>query len=130
MKISAAVKKETLHIAVGTAVLTAGMLAVFAVLGRFDRGVVLGALLGGCFAVLNFFILGLTVQSAVEIEDEKKRKLKIQNSYSLRMVAHVAVGLAGIQIQAINGLAVIIEFLFPRITIFVMGLLMNRKKGG
>ena len=55
MRVQPAVKKETLHIAAGTGLMTAVMLLVFLLLGRLTLPVVLGALLGACFAVLNFF---------------------------------------------------------------------------
>ena len=66
VKIQPAVRKETLRIAAGTAILAAVMLAVFALLGKFDHTVLLGALLGSCAAVGNFFLLGLSVQKAAE----------------------------------------------------------------
>ena len=42
MKVQPAVKKETLHIAAGTGLLTAVMLLVFLLLGRLTLPVVLG----------------------------------------------------------------------------------------
>ena len=48
-------------------------------------------LLGGGFAVLNFFLLGLTVQKMAGDPNEKKGKLVLQLSYSLRMLATLAV---------------------------------------
>ena len=62
MKIQEATKRETLHIAAGTLAFSAVMNGVFALLGRWDLTVLWGTLLGGGFAVLNFFLLGLTVQ--------------------------------------------------------------------
>ena len=46
MKLQPAVKKETAHIALGVAVGVAVMLAVFALLGRFDYTVALGGRFG------------------------------------------------------------------------------------
>ena len=62
--------------------MTAVMLLVFLLLGRLTLPVVLGALLGACFAVLNFFLLGLTVQGALRTGDESRSKMKMQLSYS------------------------------------------------
>lgn len=85
MKLQPAVKKETAHIALGVAVGVAVMLAVFALLGRFDYTVALGGVLGGAVAVLNFLLLGLTVQKITrETNEERGRKL-MQFSYSMRM---------------------------------------------
>ena len=75
MKIQEATKRETLHIAAGTLAFSAVMNGVFALLGRWDLTVLWGTLLGGGFAVLNFFLLGLTVQEMAGDPNEKKGKL-------------------------------------------------------
>ncbi|MFR5630342.1 MAG: ATP synthase subunit I, partial [Ruthenibacterium lactatiformans] len=82
MKIQEATKRETLHIAAGTLAFSAVMNGVFALLGRWDLTVLWGTLLGGGFAVLNFFLLGLTVQKMAGDPNEKKGKLVLQLSYS------------------------------------------------
>lgn len=66
MKMKPAVKKETLRMTVGVAILTALMLAVFLIIGRFDMTVLWGGLLGGAFAALNFFLMAMGVQVAAE----------------------------------------------------------------
>ena len=93
MKIQEATKRETLHIAAGTLAFSAVMNGVFALLGRWDLTVLWGTLLGGGFAVLNFFLLGLTVQKMAGDPNEKKGKLVLQLSYSLRI--HAGRGGAG-----------------------------------
>ena len=95
MKIQEATKRETLHIAAGTLAFSAVMNGVFALLGRWDLTVLWGTLLGGGFAVLNFFLLGLTVQKMAGDPNEKKGKLVLQLSYSLRMLATLAVVVLG-----------------------------------
>ena len=102
MKISSAVKTETLHIAAGTGILTVVMTAVFFVIGRFSLPVLWGALLGGGAAVLNFFLLGLTVQRAAREEDQARMKMRMQFSYSLRMLFLLAVCFAGFKLSAFN----------------------------
>lgn len=66
MKVQPAVRQETAKVGLGTAILSALMVAVFALLGRLDYRVVLGTLLGGCSAMLNFFLMALSVQQAAE----------------------------------------------------------------
>lgn len=46
---------ETGIIAIGECMGVAVMLAIFALLGRFDRSVVLGGLIGGVLTILNSF---------------------------------------------------------------------------
>ena len=66
MKIQPAVRTETVRIAMGTAFFSLVMLLVFALLDRLDVTVVLGTLLGAGAAVLNFFLMALSVQRAAE----------------------------------------------------------------
>lgn len=69
MKLQPAVKQETGKIALGVAVLTALMVSVFLILGMFHVSVLLGAVLGAAMAVLNFFLMALSVQKAMENMD-------------------------------------------------------------
>ena len=71
MKVDPVVKKETGTIAIGVCVLSLMMLAVFAFLQKLDYTVLLGNLLGCFAAVPNFFLMGLTVQKAVEKEEKE-----------------------------------------------------------
>ena len=58
--------KETLTIAVGEAICVAMMLGVFALLGKFNRSVVLGGILGGLIAVGNFFFMAVGTALAAD----------------------------------------------------------------
>ena len=76
-KIAPAVRKETKRVLCITAIGVVIMFAVFAGLHfampdkvPFDYRVILGGLGGGCIAVLNFFMMGLTVQKITSMEDE------------------------------------------------------------
>ena len=111
MKIQEATKRETLHIAAGTLAFSAVMNGVFALLGRWD------------FAVLNFFLLGLTVQKMAGDPNEKKGKLVLQLSYSLRMLATLAVVVLGVKLACFSWVATVIPLLFPRLTILAMQIL-------
>ena len=66
MKIQPAVRTETVRIAMGTAFFSLVMLLVFALLDRLDVTVVLGTLWGAGAAILNFFLMALSVQRAAE----------------------------------------------------------------
>ena len=80
-------------------------------------------LLGGGFAVLNFFLLGLTVQKMAGDPNEKKGKLVLQLSYSLRMLATLAVVVLGVKLACFSWVATVIPLLFPRLTILAMQIL-------
>ena len=66
-----AVLRETGHIAIGVFIMVAVMLAVYAVIGKFSSKVLMGGVYTGILTVLNFFIMGLTVQSVAETAAEK-----------------------------------------------------------
>ncbi len=123
MKLQEATKRETLHIAVGVLVFSGIMNAVFALLGKWDLTVLWGSLLGGGFAVLNFFLLALSVQKLAAETDEKKGRAWMQMSYSSRMLATVIVGIIGVNVPCFHWVAVLIPLLFPRITILAMQVL-------
>ena len=131
MKPQEAVLKETGHIALGTLILTAVMIAVFAVIGRFDLAVLLGGLYGCGLAVANFFFLGLTVQrvaeSAQKLQGEevdpdavKLAKLKMRQSYMLRMLLGAGLLILGLAVLKLNWIACVCPLVFPRITISAM----------
>ena len=75
MKLQPASRKELSRIAIGTLVCDGVMIAALFVLslvgvGSFDVfRILLGAACGSVVAIVNFAILCLTVQSAVEIEN-------------------------------------------------------------
>lgn len=120
MKIAPAVKKETGHIALGTAVGVAIMLVVFAVLGRFDAGVAVSGILGGALAVANFFLLGLTVQKIANGEPEDRARKWMQFSYNMRMLLMVVWLIVALAVPFFNWIAALVPLLMPRLTIAVM----------
>ena len=122
MKVSLVVWKETRRIAIGVLILTALMVAIFAVCGRFDSTVLWGALLGGTYAVVNFFLMAYTIQRGTETT-HTKAKTKVQISYSIRMLLMLAVGVAGVALPCFHWLAVLLPFVFPRLSIYLMQLL-------
>jgi len=121
MKIQKAIWKETCNITLGVVALSAVMQAVFFLIGKWDPTVLWGNLLGGGYAILNFFILGLTVQKVAADADEKRGKNLMQFSYSTRMFFTMVVVFLGISVPLFNWIAVFAPQLFPRITIFFMG---------
>ena len=123
-KIDATVKKETLFIAAFTLIFSAIMELVFLLLDYWNYKVVLGNLLGFTAAVLNFFLMGYTVQEAVLLE-EKDAKKKVKLSQSLRTLMLVAFAAVGCVFKCFNPIAVLLPLLFPRIAILFRPLFKN-----
>lgn len=123
MKIQQATKRETLHIATGVLIFSAVMNLIFVLLRRWDLSVLWGSLLGGGFAVVNFFALGLTVQKMAADPNEKRGKLTMQMSYTLRMLFTVFIVALAIKLPGVSWLPTVISLFFPRLTILAMQLL-------
>ncbi len=123
MKIQQATKRETLHIAAGVLVFSSAMNLVFVLLGRWDLSVLWGTLLGGGWAVLNFLALALTVQKMASDPNEKRGKLTMQLSYTLRMLFTLFIVVLAIKLPGVCWPAAVIPLLFPRLTILCMQLL-------
>ena len=79
-KIDKTVKKETAIIAGGSAVCSVLMNLIFFLVARFTDiceykyTVITGSVLGWAIAVLNFLLMGVTIQNAVALEDNGKEK--------------------------------------------------------
>ena len=147
-------RKETLRIAAGTLLLSAMMVFIFVLLGKFNVTVLAGALLGSAAAIGNFFLLGLSVQAAAEkmngvqlpsyaeaeegLEDGEEvaapdspelqqAKRAMQASYTGRLFLLAVVGILGLTLPCFHAVATVVPFLFPRLIIFYYGVI-NKKE--
>ena len=124
-KIDSIVLRETSYIAVWTLILSAVMQAVFLIINRWDYTVILGNLLGASANLLNFFLMALTVQKALE-KEEKEAKQTVKLSHSLRMLMLFVVALTGILLPCFNTIASVIPFFFTRIAIMFRQFFKNK----
>ena len=91
MRLQAASRKEVSRISVGVLIgdvlMVAGLFLLSQLgVGKFEIGkILLGAFLGSLIAIVNFIILCLTVQSALEIESKRKMQARFQFSYNARL---------------------------------------------
>ena len=125
-KVDATVLQETKYVSVWVLILSVLMQSVFLVIRKWDYTVLLGNLLSGAFSVLNFFLMGLTVQSALgKDEKEVKNAVKLSQTYrSLMMFAMLAVG---VLVPVFNTLAVVIPVVFPRLS-FIFRPMFDKKQ--
>lgn len=115
-KIDAVVWQETGYIAIWVAIFSGLMQAVFLMLNAWDYTVLLGNLLTGAAGILNFFLMGLTVQNALGKEEkEAKGTMKLSQTYRFLFLA-VVVAL-GCALPPFNTWAVIIPVFFPRVAV-------------
>lgn len=132
MKVDTVVIKETINIAIGILIFSTITQIIFFVFGRYDLTVFLGSLYGGIIVLLNFFLMGLTVQSITKIEDEKTAKKKMQYSYTMRqlmLIILIGVGMhIAVNLKIFHWLPILIAVIYPRLTIAFIGIL--KKKQG
>ena len=115
-KIDSAIIRETAYIFAFTLIFSALMQAVFLVIGKWNYTILLGNLLGGLAAVGNFFIMGLSVQSALG-KEEKDAKSTMKLSQMLRTLLLFIIAVIGHAAPCFNLLAVVIPYIFPRFAI-------------
>ena len=115
-KIDSVVIKETAYIGVWALILSAAMQAVFLLLGKWEYTVLLGNILGAGAAVLNFFLMGITVQIAV-VKEEKEARQTVKTSQSLRMLLLMLILVLALVFPCFNPIAAVSPLLVPRIAI-------------
>lgn len=99
---------------IGTGIMLIVMLVVYAVLGRFTIGVLLGGLLGSAYAIFNFFMLGMTLQKAAAMTDQQMAHMKVRSSYSTRMVGMLVLAVLAFALPFVEGIPCLIALLFSR----------------
>ncbi|MBO5024146.1 MAG: ATP synthase subunit I [Clostridia bacterium] len=124
-KIDPNILKETIYIGTIAFLFNVVMQSVFLIIGKWDITILLGGLLGFIASVGNFFLMGLSVQSAVN-KDEKDAKTTMKLSQSLRLLLLFVIAVIGYVVPVFNIIAVIIPYIFPRLAIALTPLL--RKK--
>lgn len=133
MKLQKAVKQETVSVAVGTGIGCIGVMALFLILHlifpestvKFDYRVVLGALCGGAVAVANFFLMALTVQSVVNVENKDDALRMMRVSYRNRMLMRGLWVIIAIVAPCFNYAAGIIPLFIPGFVIKIRGIRMG-----
>lgn len=128
-KIDKTVIRETRYIAGVTIILSVIMEAVFLVIGMWSYKVLLGNILGAAVAVVNFLLMGITVQKAVQ-KDEKDAATLMKLSQTLRNMMLLIAAVLAIVLPFINPVAAIIPLFFPRIAITLIPLRDRNKNNG
>ena len=125
MKLQSASQHEIKRIACGTAV--GGVLLVAAMfvlsrmgIGTFDYRMLTGAL-GGCIvAIINFALMCVTIQRAVNIGEQKAMKSFIQGSYNGRLLLQAGWIVAAYLMPWFNVIAAAVPLLFPNLSIYYL----------
>ena len=125
-----AIKKETKRVGIFTFSGVVIIWIVFLILHAcmpekvpFDYTVILGGFLGGLIAVLNFFLMGVTVQKVASEANEDNARLRMKASYSRRTLLQMAWVVVAIAAPCFQFAAGILPLLFPSFGIKLMGLI-------
>lgn len=109
--------KETGVIALGLVICVAAMFGIYALLGQLDREVLLGGILGGVLALLNFFFMAVGTSLAAdkaEAQDVKGGKALLQMSMLLRYLVLFIVLFAGARSGYCDAIAMVLPLVFVR----------------
>ena len=127
-KVDKTVLKETVFVFSFILIFSVLMQAVYLVLGKWELSVLLGNILGAVAAGGNFFLLGLTVQSALG-KDEKEAKNRMKLSQMLRLLMLFVVAMIGYLVPVFDIVAVVIPFVFPRVAVALRYFFIKKKEG-
>ena len=111
------VLKETAIVLLGEILCSGAMVGIFALLGKFDSAVLLGAAVGAVLATLNFFFMAVGATLAAdkaENQNVKGGKAMIQSSYLIRLVVLFAVLFAFAKSGLCNVIALVVPLIFVR----------------
>lgn len=123
---------QVLWILLGELALSAVMVGIFALLGYYDTGVLLGAAVGSLLATLNHLILVLGVLAAsrkAEQQDAKGGQMLITLSYMGRLLLLFLILVLCAKSELFNLLALVIPLLFTRPVLTVVDHFTNKKGG-
>lgn len=121
------VKRTTGFIALCVIVLSLLMQAVYLIVRAWNPTVLWGNLFGAAVAVLNFFLMGLTVQHSLTMSPEDAKRF-MRVSQSLRMVMMLALCAVAAAIPSVDLLAMVLSLLFPRIGTMLWPLIEKRSE--
>lgn len=109
--------EQTLSIAIGQLICVGAMCGIFALLGCFDAGVVIGGVVGAVLAIGNFFFMAISADLAADkaqAQDVKGGQAMIRSSYLLRLVVIAIVLFAFAKSGVCNIFALVLPLAFTR----------------
>lgn len=111
------VLKETAIVTIGQMLCCGAMIGVFALLGKFDRSVLIGVTAGSLIAIGNFFFMAVSTSLAAdkaEAQNVKGGQTLMQSSYLVRLTVMFVVLFALVKSGLCNGIAAVLPLTFTR----------------
>lgn len=122
MDIRKYILRQTGIVALGEAVGVAAMVGIFALLGGYDTGVLLGGIVGGLVATGNFLAMAISVSIAAdkaEKQNVKGGEATVKGSYLLRMAVMFLILFAFAKSGLCNAIALVVPLIFVRFTLTI-----------
>ena len=98
------------------------MVGIFALLGKFDSTVLLGAVVGTVLAALNFFFMAVVAMMAADKAEQQNIKggqAMVQGSYMVRLVVLFLILFAFAKSGLCNVITLVVPLAFVRPTITI-----------
>lgn len=127
---TAATLRSLLPLLLISIALSAIMVGVFVLIGRYDRTVLFGALLGTAAATVNFIVMTISLLRAEKSDSPAKATLRVRGIYILRMAILIAVLIFALKSGYFNPFATLLPLCFPRIAMFANELLFQKRREG
>ena len=118
--------KDIKQILTGVAVCDLIMMAVFAFLGRFSLGVVLGVLLSFVITALTYLHLARSIAKSLSMEEGGPAYL--QRSYTVRLLLQAGCAVIAYLVPQIDIIAAIVPLFFPRLALYGIQIIEARKQ--
>lgn len=111
---------QTAIVTAGEALGVSGMIGIFAMLGMVDRSVVLGGVVGGVLAILNFLVMAIGASLAAdkaEAQDVSGGQKLIRSSMTVRYILLFVILFACAKSGLFNTIALVVPLIFVRPTL-------------
>lgn len=118
VKVDKTILEETKYIAFVVAILSVLINSVFLIFKKWDYTVFLGTLLAAMVAVINFLLMGITIQKALERDSSDAKKM-MKASQSMRNFGMLVIIGTAVLLPCFNTIAVVVPMFFPRIAIML-----------
>lgn len=117
-KIDGTVVRETCFVALAALFFSSVMEIIFLIAGQWDYTVLLGNLLGGAVSVLNFFLMGITIQNSLE-KEQKEAKDTIKLSKALRDIMLLLAAVLAVAVPCFNIVSGLVSLFFTRLAVAI-----------
>ncbi len=119
--------REQLPVFLAQVLLCGAMVGVYAMIGRFSKAVLIGAVIGTAVSLLNHLGLILSLLRAEQDENTQKGQLKAQGSMMLRFLIMIGVLVLALKFLETDPIATLLPLILMRLALFLGGLVIKNR---